>query len=157
MSAPLPPDDERLDPALQAWLLSAPAAEAADAGAVARSRRRLLKGIAAAENRLLTVPPGDEGFQPFVAGVRIKVLHAAGGQMSYLLRFAPGAALPPHRHPVDEACVVLEGELQIGGALTVPAGGFHLAPAGSLHARVGSRDGALIFLRGAVPEVADLI
>jgi hypothetical protein len=39
----------------------------------------------------------------------------------------------------------------------VPAGGFHLAPAASLHAPVASRDGALILPNGAVPEAADLI
>lgn len=174
MTRTLPPDDERLDPALLHMLLSALAADppdaaapaagaagsgvgAAGAAAVARSRRRLLRDIAAAQTQLVTVPPADDGFRPFVAGVRIKVLHEAGGVMSYLLRFAPGGALPPHRHPLDEACVVLEGALQIGPALVVPAGGFHLAPAGSLHAPVASRGGALIFLHGAVPEVADLI
>lgn len=151
------PADDRLAADTLQRLLSAPAADPADAAALARSRRRLLQGIAAGETRLLTVPPADDGFQPFVDGVRIKVLHEAGGMMSYLLRFAAGAALPAHRHPADEACLVLEGELQIGAHLAVPAGGFHLAPAGSLHAPVASRGGALIFLHGAVPEVADLI
>lgn len=157
MTTPPIPDDGRLDAETIERLLSAPTADAPDAATLARSRRRLLRAIAGAETRLVTVPPADDGFQPFVDGVRIKVLHEAGGLMSYLLRFAPGAALPPHRHPVDEACIVLEGELQVGDALVVPAGGFHLAPAGSLHAPVASRDGALIFLHGAVPEVADLI
>lgn len=107
--------------------------------------------------RRLTVPPADDGFQPFIDGARIKVLHEAGGRMSYLLHFAWGAVLPAHRHLVNEACIVLEGELQIGAHRAVPAGGFHLAPAGSLHAPVASRGSAQIFLHGAVPEVADLI
>lgn len=157
MTASQPPDDGRLDAGTIQWLLLAPAADPAEPPALARSRRRLLRAIAAAETRLVTVPPADDGFQRFVDGVQIKVLHETGGLMSYLLRFAPGAALPPHRHPVDESCIVLEGELQIGDSLVVPAGGFHLAPAGSLHAAVASRDGALIFLHGAVPEIADLI
>ena len=74
--------------------------------------------------------------------------------MSYLLRLAPGAALPAHRHPVDEECVVLEGEVQIG-TLRVGAGGFHLGRKDVLHDRLCSAGGALIFLRGAIPE-ADL-
>lgn len=157
MNPPQDPPDDRLDDDTLRQLLSAPAAEAVDAATLARSRSRLLRAIADTESRLVTVAPADDGFRPFVDGVTIKVLHQAGGLMSYLLRFAPGAALPAHRHPVDETCLVLEGELHIGAALVVPAGGFHLAPAGSLHAPVASRDGALIFLHGAVPEVADLI
>jgi len=83
--------------------------------------------------------------------VRIKVLHEAAGVMSYLLRLAPGASLPAHRHPVDEECVVLEGEVQIG-SLRVAAGGFHLGRRDVLHERLESAGGALNFLRGAVPE-----
>jgi quercetin dioxygenase-like cupin family protein len=113
--------------------------------------------MAQAETRLVTVPVGDDGFAPFVAGVRIKMLHGNGERLSYLLQLAPGAAIPPHRHPVDEACVVLQGTLHIGDAHVVGAGGFHLAPAGSLHAAVASHEGALIFLHGAVPAFEDLL
>ena len=34
---------------------------------------------------------------------------------------------------MDEECVVLDGQLQIGRHLVLDAGGFHLARAGSLH------------------------
>lgn len=155
-SAP-PPDDSRPDAALLAMLLSAPDADAPAPAAQARSRRRLVQRIAQAETRLKTVPPGNDGFLPFAEGIRIKVLHGEGARMSYLLKLAPGAALPPHRHPLDEHCVVLQGALQIGDAHVVTAGGFHLAPAGSLHAAVASREGALIFLHGAVPAFDDLL
>ena len=157
MTSTPPPDDDRPDAALLAMLMSAPAADAPEPAAQARSRRRLLNRIAQAETRLQTVPPGDDGFAPFAEGIRIKVLHGDGERLSYLLQLAPGAALPPHRHPVDEHCVVLQGALQIGDAHVVTAGGFHLAPAGSLHAAVASRDGALIFLHGAVPAFDDLL
>jgi hypothetical protein len=36
----------------------------------------------------------------------------------------------------------------------VAAGGFHLGRQGVLHDRLCSQDGALIYLRGAVPEAA---
>jgi len=158
MPADFPPENaDRPDAALAALLLSAPAADAAGPAVVARSRRRLLQRIAQAETRLVTVPPGDDGFAPFAPGIRIKLLHGAGERLSYLLQLAPGAAIPPHRHPVDEACVVLQGALQIGNAHRVAAGGFHLAPAGSLHAAVASEGGALIFLHGAVPAFEDLL
>jgi len=120
-----------------------------------RIKRRLLRRIAAeSTDRHLTEPPGEAGWQPFLDGVSIKVLHEHAGIMSYLLRLAPGASLPAHRHPVDEECVVLEGEVQIG-PLRLGAGGFHLGRRNVPHDRLCSKDGALIFLRGAVPE-ADL-
>jgi quercetin dioxygenase-like cupin family protein len=139
-----------LDDALVEQLNEALAADAPlDAGTQARIKQRVLQRIAG-EN---TPPPGPEGWQPFGEGVRIKVLHEADGIMSYLLRLAPGASLPAHRHPVDEECVVLEGELQIG-SLRVAAGGFHLGRRNLLHDKLESAGGALIYLRGAVPEAA---
>lgn len=157
MADTTPPDDAVLQPDTLAALLAGAAADTPDAATLARSRSRLLQRIAAAQPRLLTVAPGDEGFGPFGAGVRIKLLHHDASGASYLLRLEPGASIPAHRHPQDERCVVLEGELQIGDALVVAAGGFHFAPAGSLHAHIGSRDGALIYLQGALPDAQDLI
>lgn len=156
---PLPPDvptDTPLDVAqLDADLLAAfsasQAAEPIDLGLARRVKQRLLRRIAEVEDRHLTVQPDEPSWQPFDAGVQIKVLHEAGGIMSYLLKLAPGASLPAHRHPCDEECVVLEGELHIGG-LTVAAGGFHLARQHSLHDRIHTVTGATIFLRGAAPS-----
>lgn len=120
-------------------------------------RRRLLERVADADTTHLTIPAGADGWQPFLDGVHIKVLHEHDGVLSYLLRLAPGAALPPHRHPVDEECVVLEGRLQVGTQVEIGPGGYHLAHGGALHASVRSDTGALIFLRGAVPEADQVI
>lgn len=150
MNADLPDD-------LRAWLHGQLEPDPPAPEVEARIKRRLLRAIAAdATSRHLTVPPGDDGWQPFAPGLDLKVLHEAGGIMSYLLRLAPGASIPPHRHPVDEECVVLEGELRIG-ELVVPTGGFHLARADAMHERIHSERGALIFLRGAAPEFSHLI
>lgn len=123
-----------------------------------RRRRALLLRIAADSTPLhLTHQAGEPGWQSFGEGVELKVLHEVeGGVMSYLLRLAPGAMLPPHRHPVDEECVVLEGEVQIG-ALRVGAGGYHLGRQDVLHDALRSDTGALIFLRGAAPDISHLI
>jgi quercetin dioxygenase-like cupin family protein len=143
-----------LDADVLAWLDDAVAPEPVDPAAQARVKRRLLRRIAAESMpRHLTVPPGAGDWQPFGPGVAIKVLHQEGEAMSYLLRLAPGATLPPHRHPVDEECLVLEGEMHIGGVVVGP-GGYHLGRRGVLHDTLGSPGGALIFLRGAVPEAA---
>lgn len=150
-------DTPPLDDATIGRIAAALDTPAADAAALARVKQRVLRRIAAdATPRHLTVPAGDDGWAPFGPGLRWKVLHRDGGICSYLVRLAPGASLPPHRHPVDEECVVLEGELAVGD-LRVAAGGFHLGRAGVLHDRVRSEGGALIFLRGAEPDVSLLV
>ncbi|MCW5610814.1 MAG: cupin domain-containing protein [Rubrivivax sp.] len=151
--------DAALDADLVAELdaLRAPADEAGIDHERNRVRHRLLQRIAAdSTERHLTLPATGAGWQPFGAGLAIKVLHEAGGVMSYLLRLDAGAALPPHRHPVDEECLVLEGEVCIG-ALRIGPGGYHLGRRDVLHDRLHSPGGALIFLRGAVPEAAQLV
>ena len=121
----------------------------------ARVKRQLLRRIAAdTTERHLALPAGAAGWQPFGAGIALKVLYEAGGVMSYLVRLEAGAELPAHRHPVDEECVVLEGDVCIGDTLRLGPGGFHLGRKDVLHDRLHSPTGALIFLRGAVPEAA---
>jgi anti-sigma factor ChrR (cupin superfamily) len=145
------PDD------LAALLHGAIDPDAADGAADARVKHRVLQAIAAESTpRHFTVPGGDNGWQPFGEGLRIKALHETGGVMSYLVRLAPGASLPPHRHPIDEECVVLGGEVVIG-ELRVAAGGFHLGRQGVPHDRLHSEAGAVIYLRGAVPDRALVI
>ena len=155
-----PSDDDTpvLDPALLDAFAANHAADALAPAATARLKRRLLTRIAeAATPTHLTAQAADDTWQPFVRGVDIKVLNEAEGIMSYLLRLAPGASFPSHRHPIDEECVVLEGTIQIGSELTVAAGGFHMAHRDSIHAPVSTVAGATIFLRGASPHPADLV
>ena len=143
-----------LDADVLAWLDEAVSPAAPDPAAQARVRHKLLRRIAADSTpRHVTVPPDAGKWLPFGPGVTMKVLHRDGGTMSYLLRLQPGAALPPHRHPQDEECLVLEGEMHIGD-LVVGPGSYHLGRAGVLHDRLTSPTGALLFLRGAVPEIA---
>lgn len=150
--------NEPLDPTLRARLDGALEADPADRRVAGRVKRRLLQRLAQeATHQHVTVQPGPQDWQPFAAGVRIKVLNETDGIMSYLLQFDAGASLPAHRHPVDEECVVLEGSIDIGAQLRVPAGGFHLARRDKLHAAITSVDGAVIYLRGASPHPAQLI
>lgn len=128
----------------------------------ARLKRRVLHAVAAlppqetgATHR--TMPADGQGWQPFAPGIAIKVLHEGVDSLSYLLRLQPGAELPPHRHPQDEECVVLDGVLRIGEHLEIRAGGFHLARGGSLHGRITSDTGATVYLRGAPPQRAQLL
>lgn len=161
-SPPRPPPDHDasapLDAELRALLDASIAPEPADAALAARVKHRVLRRIAEDDTRRHhTVQPDGGRWQPFGRGVQIKVLHEAGGVMSYLLKIAPGAQVPAHRHPVDEECVVLEGSVRIGQDLVVHAGGFHLARRDALHAAISSDAGAVIFLRGATPEASHVV
>jgi quercetin dioxygenase-like cupin family protein len=120
-------------------------------------RRRLMERVADADTSHLTLPPGEAGWQDWLPGVRIKVLREEAGVMSYLLRLAPGASVPAHRHRLDEECLVLQGRLRVGSQLQLDAGGYHLAHQGALHASLSSDEGALIFLRGASPDARDAL
>lgn len=127
-----------------------------------RLQQRLLARIAAQTTRqdALASVRADEGrWQPFVSGIQVKFLRRSGAFQSYLLQLAPGSVLPPHRHPLIEECVVLEGSLRIRNGrddIIATKGTFHLAPAGEKHATISTDTGALIYLRGAVPSPADV-
>lgn len=120
-------------------------------------KRRLLERIADDDRSHLDVTPAAGGWRPFLPGVSMLPLAEAEGRLSYLLRFAPGARLPPHRHPADEECIVLSGRLHIGSHTEVAQHAYHRARAGSLHPSIVAPDGATIFLRGAVPRAEDLL
>jgi anti-sigma factor ChrR (cupin superfamily) len=140
-----------------AQALSAAHAPTDDAAALERVRARLMKRIAAdSVPHHLTLHADDGQWHRLLPGIERKVLFEQGGVMSYLLRFAPGAVLPAHRHPVDEECVVLQGTLRIG-PLVLPAGSYHRVPRDVLDADSTSDEGAIIFLRGAAPHAEQLV
>lgn len=120
-------------------------------------RRRLMERVADADQSHLTIDGAEGQWQPFLDGVTIKVLYERDGVLSYLLRLEPGAMLPPHRHPQDEECIVLEGRLRVGSQIELGRGGYHLAHGGALHARITTDTGATIFLRGAIPDASQLL
>lgn len=120
-------------------------------------RRRLMERVADADGTHVTIDAQAGAWQPFLDGVAIKVLREHAGVLSYLLRLDPGAVLPPHRHPLDEECVVLQGSLRVGSSTEIGPGGYHLAYGGALHATISAPTGATVFLRGAVPEASQLL
>ncbi len=159
LSPRLPALDADLALALQA-ALPQPTEEMPPPGVVDRVRSRILQRIAAQATPLhTTVHPSADGWHPFSPGISRKVLHDGGDVMSYLLRLAPGAVLPAHRHPMDEECVVLEGVLCVKTEsaleevqeLVLFPGSFHLGKKDVPHADITSNGGALIYLRGARP------
>jgi quercetin dioxygenase-like cupin family protein len=120
-------------------------------------RRRVMERVADADDSHVTIDAGQGEWQPFLDGVRLKVLYEGNGALSYLLKLDPGATIPAHRHPHDEECVVVEGRIRVGTQVEVGPGGYHLAHRGALHPTIGTTTGATIFLRGAVPDAGQLL
>lgn len=80
-------------------------------------------------------------------GVTAKLLlkdHTTGN-WTWLLRMAPGAEYPSHRHSSYEQCLVLDGEIAFGD-LQLTAGDFEAAPAGTRHEVLRTEGGCLLLI-----------
>lgn len=112
-----------------------------------RIERQLDAAAAAPASR--TVHGDDGTWEDLAPGVERKVVHvdAAAGRISYYVRMRAGAVLPRHRHPANEHCAVLEGELAIGDLAFGP-GAFHFVPAGVAHPRIVANVDSLFFIHG---------
>lgn len=88
-----------------------------------------------------------------IDGVEMKILieEPESGLMTALVRFAPGAKLPPHEHVGIEQSYVLEGSLEDPEGVTT-AGNFVWRPAGSRHI-AWSPNGALVLAIYQRPNV----
>jgi mannose-6-phosphate isomerase-like protein (cupin superfamily) len=96
--------------------------------------------------------PADHGnFIPFFPGVEILPLYgldAAGRPLdpsqpsAALLRYAPGASVPPHRHRGYEHILIVSGS-QEDDQGTYQSGTFVMSPPGTEHA-VASAQGCLV-------------
>ncbi len=111
-------------------------------------KERIAARVGRERRRFVTVRAADGSWQPVAPGIAIKVLDDDGSMQAFLLRLDPGARLPAHVHASDELCVVLEGALRMGD-ISIGAGDYHLALAGSGHDDIVSEGGALVFVRTA--------
>ena len=75
-------------------------------------------------------------------GVHWKLLWADEERRALLVRYAPGATIPRHRHLGDEQIFVLEGSVSDDTG-TCTTGNCARRPPGCIHT-VTSRDGALV-------------
>ena len=87
-------------------------------------------------------------FAPFRDGVEIAWLREGEPGVA-LLRYAPGAAVPRHRHTGLETILVLEGD-QSDERGTYPAGALVLNGAGSEHS-VWSQGGCVVLIQWERP------
>jgi quercetin dioxygenase-like cupin family protein len=77
-----------------------------------------------------------------IKGIETKVLlrDAATGMVTVLVRMAPGASGPHHRHAAVEESYVLEGDVTISG-VEMKAGDYCRAEPGSVHTGISTRGG----------------
>jgi anti-sigma factor ChrR (cupin superfamily) len=80
-------------------------------------------------------------------GVDFKLLRedAVTGRRTRLIRMAPGAEYPKHRHQQMEEVVLLEGDLMVNGVLMRP-GDYCTAEDASVHQRVHSPSGCVFLI-----------
>ena len=87
-------------------------------------------------------------YEPFREGVEICRLHGDEPSLA-LLRYAPGAAVPRHRHTALETVLVLEGS-QYDERGRHDAGALVANPAGSEHS-VWSAEGCVVLIQWTRP------
>jgi len=95
---------------------------------------------------------GDGAFTPTrYPGVSVKLLHLDGErrQFTVLMKLEPGAVYPAHAHDGPEECVVVEGEILVGG-VRMRQGDYQRAEPGSEHVDQRSETGALLFVTAPV-------
>lgn len=93
---------------------------------------------------------GDGAFVPTpFPGMTIRMLNLdrERKQFTAMIRLEPGATYPGHAHDGPEECVVLEGELLVGG-VRMKAGDYQRAEPGTEHADQWSDTGALLYVSG---------
>ncbi len=156
----LDPDDPGSAEVIEARLNEALVPIPLAAGAATALRQRLLERAHASRaqsSRFINVRHDEGTWRPLGGGVRFKLLQEGAAGRSVIVDVPPGGSLPTHRHHEHEECVVLRGSAQLG-ALTVHEGDYHVAPAGSRHGHVSSRDGALLYLRGVpIGDTAEVV
>ncbi len=141
---------EQIGDALLAQLREARPSPARSAAIKARLFARVGDGRKQRAAAPLVTVRADEGWRELMPKIFAKRVYTDGWAESYLVRMEPGCCAPPHDHPEDEECAVLEGELMIGD-IRLRAGDFHIAHRGSSHGATTTATGALVMLRYAAP------
>jgi len=119
---------------------------------------RLARRIAVETGEEPVVPPPQRWVEPeweeAAPGISVKLLatDTEKDRVSMLVRLAPGAAYPPHRHAGVEELYLLDGELMIDEKKLYP-GDYNRAEAGGADQRVWSETGCTCVLITSVEDI----
>ena len=96
----------------------------------------------------------DAEWEEAAPGISCKLLatDTENDRVSMLVRLAPGAAYPPHRHAGVEELYLLDGELMIDGKKLYP-GDYNRAEAGTADQRVWTATGCTCVLLTSTRDV----
>ncbi|MFK7958616.1 MAG: cupin domain-containing protein [Lysobacterales bacterium] len=121
----------------------------------ARIKDRLMERVQ--EEPPLNVIRADDGqWLPLEPGITMKPLYRSpdNGRVTALWKVEAGTNVAAHDHQEDEECLVLEGEIVVSG-VTINAGDYLLGKKGQPHPVIECPRGALLLLRGAMPDLGD--
>jgi anti-sigma factor ChrR (cupin superfamily) len=127
--------------------------EAARERVLARIRAERPAGVVERDG-IRVVRGGQVAWEPSaLPGVDFKLLRedAVSGRRTGLIRMAPGAAYPRHRHPEMEEVILLEGDLMVNGVLMLP-GDYCSAESRSIHEQVYSPSGCVFLVTAGANE-----
>ncbi len=98
-----------------------------------------------------TLGTGDGRWITVTPGLRVKILNTnpETRRQTILLDVDPGADYGAHSHDQDEEIYMISGDLQFG-AISLSAGDYHLARAGSSHTRASTRGGCRCLVMRAI-------
>lgn len=114
-------------------------------------RNRVLAGVQPKPAHLHIVRDFEGQWKPTgIPGIDAKVLFYDREQstVTTLVRMAPGAMLPRHRHSKNEQCLVVEGDIGSAG-ITLHAGDYQCALSGSVHDPIRTENGCLLLIMSA--------
>lgn len=143
-------------PALRARILSSLRRPADDASSGVQAWKRWTSPPGAEVAAGLATLRADDGQweETGLPGVRVRSL-AVDPERRYvtmLVRMEPGSDYPAHRHAGAEECLVLAGELSVGGT-TLRPGDYQRADAGSIHGVQRSPTGCTLFIVSSQDDV----
>ena len=97
----------------------------------------------------------DEGqWIELYQGVEKKSLHIdrEAGAETYLIRMAPGTRLIDHPHSMIEECLIVEGDVVLGGKKMGP-GDYQAVMPGSRHTDIYTEGGTIFMVRGELRDI----
>ncbi len=116
-----------------------------DSARKVKLKNRIIDALAAKPNALTLASEHD--YIKILPGVSVRKLQDAHGSMIALWRLAQGACIPDHGHLMDEACLILDGQLEHAGRL-MQKGDFLCAAAGEHQQPIVALKPSLLLIRG---------
>jgi len=110
-----------------------------------RLKDRIMGALVAKPDSLILQSNAD--FISIFPGVSVRKLQDQGGSMMAVWKLARGARIPKHGHISDEACFVLDGQLEHAGRL-LQKGDFLCAAAGEDQLPILALWPSLLLIRG---------